>query len=258
VLHFVADLGNSRLKWARVDAAGNLAEKVALPLDHAAWSEAWSRSDSLSSEPAWWAISSVNPPLANELAVFLETRQVGGVTWFLAASEVPVAAGVEGAETGGADRALAVFAATRRMPAGRPGLVVLCGTAITVERLDAGGVWQGGAIAPGLGTMAMALHLRAAQIPVIDTRRLSADHPPPAWGADTLSSLAAGIFWGTVGAVRELLARQADDTHGEPWVIWAGGDAALLARLAGGDDAVVEPDLVLLGLAALTGLAADA
>lgn len=155
---------------------------------------------------------------------------------------------MEGAETGGADRALGVFAAIRRMPRGRPGLVVLCGTAITVERITEQGVWQGGAIAPGLGTIANALHLRTAQLPLIDTRHFDPAHPPPSWGRGTVSSLTAGIFWGTVGVVRELLARQTEDLNGDPWIIWGGGDAAVLAEHVCGKDAVIEPDLVLIGL----------
>ena len=72
------------------------------------------------------------------------------MTWYQTAAEVPLAMDVEGADTGGADRALAVLAAREQMPRGQPGLVVSCGTAITIERLTAGGVWQGGVIAPGL------------------------------------------------------------------------------------------------------------
>jgi type III pantothenate kinase len=251
VLHFVADLGNSRLKWARVDDDGRLAERVAVPLDPSAWAEAWAQSDALGRAPSSWAISSVNPPLAIELAEFLRARHTAGVTWYVAAAEVPVLKDVEGADVGGADRALGVYAATRLMPAGRPGLVVSCGTAITVERVTAEGVWLGGAIAPGLGPMAHALHLRTAQVPLIDTRQFDPECPPPAWGRGTLGSLAAGIFWGTVGVARELIARQSDDIDGDPWVIWAGGDGALLAKFAGGDKPVIEPDLVLVGLARL-------
>jgi type III pantothenate kinase len=130
------------------------------------------------------------------------------------------------------------------MPAGRPGLVVMCGTAITVERITAEGVWEGGAIAPGLGLTARALHLMTAQLPMI---RLT--QAPPAWGRGTMASLEAGVFWGIVGAVRELLARQKDDIDGDPWVIWTGGDAALLAPHVTGPASRVETDLILLGLA---------
>jgi type III pantothenate kinase len=64
----------------------------------------------------------------------------------------------------------------------------------------------------------------------------------------TRPAVEAGVFWGTVGAVRELLDRQAADLGKEPWVIWTGGDAALLAGAIAGSEARVEPDLVLLGL----------
>jgi type III pantothenate kinase len=251
-MHFVADLGNSRLKWARVLAAGHLAEKVAVPLDPAAWAEAWSQSPVLGHEPSWWSISSVNPPLATQLAEFLQARRIDGATWFQAAAEVPVLMDVEGADIGGADRALGVLAGLRLMPPGRPGFVVSCGTAITVERVSRQGVWHGGAIAPGLGTMATALHLRAAQVPLIDTRQIAPNEPPPAWGPGTVSSLTAGIFWGTVGLVRELLARQISDLDGDPWVIWAGGDAMLLAPFVDGKNATIEPNLVLVGLSHVT------
>src|SRR5581483_9486102 len=151
---------------------------------------------------------------------------------------------VEGADSGGSDRALAVFGATRIVPPGRPGLVVMCGTAITVERITTEGVWQGGAIAPGLGQTARALNLMTAQLPFIELSRT-----PPAWGRGTVDSLKAGIFWGIVGAVRELLRRQEDDLGANPWVVWTGGDAALLAPQIFGDEARISPNLILDALA---------
>ena len=252
MLQMVADLGNSRLKWARARENGHLADKAALELDAEAWATAWAQSRVLDSEPSSWTVSSVNPPVAAKLAEFFQSRQVAVITWYRAASEISVPFDVEGADTGGADRALAVFAALRLMPAGRPGLVVSCGTAITVERVASLGIWQGGAIAPGLGTVAAALHLRTAQLPLIDVRQFHSHHPPPAWGRGTVPSLEAGIFWGTVGAVRELLARQGDDLPGDRWVVWTGGDAAILAPYVCGDDARIEPDLVLIGLSLMT------
>jgi type III pantothenate kinase len=56
------------------------------------------------------------------------------------------------------------------------------------------------------------------------------------------------VYWGLVGAVRELLARQHQDLDGDPWVIWTGGDAALLAPPICGREARIETNLVLLGL----------
>ncbi len=248
MLRVVADLGNSRLKWARLDEAGRVAEAVALPLDDpSVWAATWSAWRSL--DPAGdscWTVSTVNPPVADRLDEFLRSRGVGRVDWIQSAAEVPVPKDVEGADSGGSDRALAVFGATRLIPRGRSGLVVMCGTAITVERITAAGVWQGGAIAPGLGQTARALNLMTAQLPFIELSQ-----PPPAWGRGTVDSLKAGIFWGIVGAVRELLKRQEEDLGSDPWVVWTGGDAVLLAPQVSGAEARIEPNLILDALATL-------
>ena len=111
MIHFVADLGNSRLKWARVDETGQLGGKgrstsrtrslgrgvVAVgdsrPANHRRGRSRRSTLRSRRSSPS-----------------FSKSRQIGGMTWFQAAAEVPVPKDVEGAETGGADRALGVLA----------------------------------------------------------------------------------------------------------------------------------------------------
>ncbi len=248
MLRIVADLGNSRLKWARLDEAGRLTPSSALPPDDPmAWDALWDDWHRDQQQPSQWAIASVNPPVAQRLAAFLNGRQVHQTTWFQTAADVPLAMDVEGAETGGADRALAVLAALAHMPAGRPGLVVSCGTAITIERVTTAGVWQGGVIAPGLFLCARALHLLTAQLPLVHP-----DQSAPFWGRGTLPSLEAGVFWGTVGGVRELLARQTFEDGQSPWIVWTGGDAERLARAVSGEHARIIPDLVLSGLVRAT------
>jgi type III pantothenate kinase len=247
MLRVVADLGNTRLKWGRLDTAGRLAETIALPLDDpSAWSAAWTGWRSAHPGQPWWGVSTVNPPVADRLEAFLRDAGIDRVDWIRSAAEVPLAMDVEGADSGGSDRALAVLGATRIMPPGWPGLVVMCGTAITVERITAEGVWQGGAIAPGLGQTARALNLMTAQLPFIELSR-----PPAPWGRGTVDSLKAGIFWGIVGAVREILGRQEVDLGADPWIVWTGGDATLLAPQVCGSGARVEPNLILEALAAV-------
>ncbi len=245
MLRIVADLGNSRVKWARLDEHARLLPSVPLPTDDPlAWEAVWDEWHRDGQEPSSWAIASVNPPVAQRLRRFLEHRKIQQVSWYETAADVPIAMDVEGPDTGGADRALAVLAARRIMPAGRPGLVVSCGTAITIERTTAEGVWQGGVIAPGLFLCARALHLLTAQLPLIHP-----DASAPYWGRGTLPSLEAGVFWGTVGALRELLARQTFEPPANPWIVWTGGDAGRLAVTVCGPDARIVPDLVLSGLA---------
>jgi type III pantothenate kinase len=237
----VADLGNSRLKWGRLDAAGVLSATVALPVDEpAAWAQAWDRW-SLSGEMSRWAIASVNPRAADRLRSFLEARSVTDLRWWRSAADVPLPHALEEPEKAGADRALAVLAALRLEGTVGPGLVISCGSAIVVEQISAEGEWQGGAIAPGLGLSARALHLLTAQLPEVD-----AVEAPPPWGRSTEPALGAGLFWGAVGAIKEIVARQSAVNH---WEIWTGGDASRLAPYVSGQRARVVPDLVLLGLA---------
>jgi type III pantothenate kinase len=240
----VADLGNSRLKWGLLDDSGRLTEVTALPLNETpAWVAAWRKWCEGGIQLSDWAVSSVNPRVAHGLQTFFKAIGVATVTWFRSAADVAVRHELAAPEATGADRALAVAAAVAIAPRDRAVLIVSCGTAITVERISKEGIWQGGAIAPGLAMAASALHSQTAMLPLVEP-----SGPPAAWGASTIPALEAGVFWGTVGAVRELLERQKADLGSDPWVIWTGGSAALLAGPIAGSDARIEPDLVLLGL----------
>jgi type III pantothenate kinase len=249
----VADLGNSRLKWGLVGPDGRLIDETALPLDdEAAWEAKWTAWVGPNSR-SHWAISTVNPPIAERLTRFLAGHRTESMRWFRSAADVPVAKALDHPETAGADRALAVAEATYDQKPGRCGQVISCGTAITVEWVDEAQVWRGGAITAGMGLLARALNVGTAQLPAVG---LDADGPPAAIGRSTVPTLRAGIYWGVIGGVRELLARQSEG-HVRPWRIWTGGDAVLLAEAVEGSGAVVVPDLVLRALArmGLKGLA---
>ena len=196
MLRIVADLGNSRLKWARVDDNGRLVETIAMPVDKpAAWVAAWEEWRRSDPDASRWAISTVNPPVAAKLRAFLGANGVERITWYDSAARVPVRHELESAQSAGADRALAVAAAVKLMPKGRPGLVVSCGTALTIERITDGGVWQEDH-RRSTGLAARALHLLTAQLPMIELC-----HPPSVWGRSTRPAMEAGVFWGMVGAI---------------------------------------------------------
>jgi type III pantothenate kinase len=245
----VADLGNSRMKWGRLDADGRLVETLAMPIgDEGVWADAWHEWGLNSADSSWSvAIASVNPSLAYRLGVFLADRGAGTIDWYRSAADLPIRHELTTPSTTGADRACAVLGALRRKEGRGPGIVVSCGTAVTVERISADGVWQGGAIAPGLGPMARALHLMTAQLPEV----LPRDAPDPV-GRSTIPALEAGVFGGVVGAIRELLTRQAEGIDPRPWLIWTGGDASTFARWVEWPGSEVVPHLVLEGLERLS------
>jgi type III pantothenate kinase len=243
VVRIVADLGNSRLKWGRLGPSGAVEARLALPLDDpAAWDHAaavWGCRHG----PAEWAIASVNPPVAARFGAWLEGHESWRARRYVSAAEVPVANTLAEPTTTGVDRALAVLAGLKRHQDRGPGLVVACGTAITVERISINGTWEGGAIAAGLGLLARALHTHTALLPLVRT-----DEAPQAWAASTEPAIAAGVFWGAVGITRELIARQSIGLGISPWIVWTGGDAGRLAPKVT-PDAEIVPELVLDGLA---------
>jgi type III pantothenate kinase len=244
MVRIVADLGNSRLKWGQIRPDDQLGATIALPIhDPATWAYAWD-AWGLSEVESTWSIASVNPPLADRLKRFLEGQGglVRSISWQRSASEVAVRHELEHPETAGADRALAVVGALAIHRGRGPGLVVSCGTAVTVERISLDGVWQGGAIAPGLGPMAKALNLLTAQLPEVAPREA-----PQAFGRSTLPALEAGVFWGVVGAIRELVTRQSEGLMSRPWLLWTGGDAPTFAPWVA-DSPEIVPHLVLEGL----------
>lgn len=244
---FVADLGNSRLKVARLDhdgangflVHGHRAFTLGDPSDWQAL-RAWIDQ---TTAPSFWSIASVNPPAAEQFRDLLASSKAASVRWFRSAADVPQVHHLERPDLTGADRALAVLGGRKLGVEGAWGLIVSCGTAITVERVLEDGVWDGGVIAPGLSLGARSLGRETALLPTVQF-----DRAAPFWGLSTVPAIEAGVFWGTVGALRELIARQRQ-SRPVPWIVWTGGDAERLAREVDGDEPMICPDLVLRGLA---------
>jgi type III pantothenate kinase len=53
--------------------------------------------------------------------------------------------------------------------------------------------------------------------------------PVPTLGTDTIAAMRAGLYWGTVGAMRELITRLSADLTDQPVVYLTGGAAAHVA-----------------------------
>ena len=154
--------------------------------------------------------------------------------------EVGIEARVREPAKVGADRLVNAREAYRRVRG--PALVVDFGTAVTVDCVSADGAYLGGAIAPGVRLGAAALHEHTALLPAIDL----VDAPPPR-GTDTVSAMQSGVFWGTVGAVRELTRRLLAEQPAGTAVLATGGEAALFAPHVPEIHSVA-PDLTLKGL----------
>lgn len=121
----------------------------------------------------------------------------------------------------GTDRWVALIGAWQRVNAHggpRPALVVMVGTAVTVDALDASGHYLGGYILPGFGVMQRALEMSTAGLKVPTGEIV--DFP-----TNTSDALMSGGSSAMVGAV-ERLHRKLQERCGEPPVLLMSGGAA--------------------------------
>ena len=146
------------------------------------------------------------------------------------AHEAGVSNGYEHPHRLGADRWVALIGARARVlarvaagAAPRPALVVMVGTAVTVDALDAEGHFLGGLILPGVGLMLRALEMGTAGLRVPTGEVV--DFP-----TNTSDALMSGGAQALAGALERQHAKLLARTGVEPLLMMSGGAAVKLAR----------------------------
>ncbi len=147
----------------------------------------------------------------------------------------------------GIDRWAAMVAAFVRF--GGPVLVADCGTALTVDCVDARGLHQGGWIVPGLGLLREVL-ARGTRLEVLPpAQALSGEK---VFGTDTEEAVILGCVSALAGTLERARQEGSRACGAEFRVVLTGGDAAIVRDRLSGDWEVL-PGLVLDGLALLAG-----
>ncbi|MDR2116468.1 MAG: type III pantothenate kinase [Planctomycetaceae bacterium] len=213
-------------------------------------------------EPVTWYIAQTGNFAWEELQVKLAQFRPQDRFIKISYGDVPIPMDVEFPEKLGLDRLLSVYAAfcwrtfnaasfEREMRI----LVVDAGSAITVDLLAGEGYFAGGAILPGLNAMAESLSKISSRLPHIMTGDISFAVYP---GKNTEEAIAAGIYWGAIGAIRQFhqlvqtTLRDADLPSRVP-IFLVGGDAEHLqiglSLFMESKDLFLFPDFVLSGIA---------
>lgn len=152
-----------------------------------------------------------------------------------------VTSGYEDAARLGVDRWLAMIAAYHKVQGAC--VVIDCGTAITIDCLNADGVHLGGYITPGLPLLSSALNsCSGLNYDADNVVRIKHE-----FGVNTQGCMSAGVNVMIVGFLKEAFA-YAQKKLATPFsIVCTGGDSALVALAI--DDVMVEADLVFAGLA---------
>jgi type III pantothenate kinase len=127
----------------------------------------------------------------------------------------------------GVDRWVAMIGARHRVLAQggpRPVLVVMVGTAVTVDALDAQGHFLGGLILPGFGLMLRALEMGTAGLKAPTGEAV--DFP-----TNTSDALMSGGADALAGAVERMYGKLRSRTGQEPALVMSGGAAVKLAPI---------------------------
>ena len=142
----------------------------------------------------------------------------------------------------GADRIANAIAAIHSFP-GKNLIIIDFGTATTFCVINAQREYMGGVILPGVRLAVDALALNTAKLPSVEIIKVK-----QVVGRSTIESIQSGVFYGAIGACRELIARIKKETFAgqDVLVLATGGFASLFDKQGIYDQHL--PDLVLQGV----------
>jgi type III pantothenate kinase len=232
------DIGNSTIEWATRDELqnGQLHRAASIELPKAI-EDCWREM----SKPDAVHIASVRSRQTNmKLLEWIEqTWQMTPEFARTRHQEHGVTNGYEQPEQLGVDRWLAMLAARALSPS--PQIVVDCGSAMTVDAMDAEGRHIGGIIVPGMRLLSSSL-FQYTDIPSQEAGKIS-DY----LATDTASGILTGAVMALSATVEKLYHRLRQQGMEEVRCIVTGGDAQYLAERLDLPHEVV-PGLVLKGL----------
>ena len=249
------DIGNTSIGVGRFDLPQTPPESSSPSLLTGWWKEPtaewhwrpdqsppWNEMEAEKGDPTTWVVASVNRDISRQLQQAIRQRYPRDSWETLESQQFPVETQVADKAAVGADRLAAVTAANALRSPGRPVVIVDAGSAINVELVDANGVFLGGAILPGMAMAARALAVNTDLLPTVQP----ADAPPTPVGRDTNEAIRSGLYWGSMGAIRELSRRMSEQCSQPPHVMITGG-GVLWRDLS--QEVEVYPHLVLSGIA---------
>lgn len=223
------DVGNTRLKWAQYASPQPGAALIAHGAVFLETIDQLSETDWKSLAPPASMLGCVvaGEGVKRRVEEQLELWDVEP-RWVVSSREaVGVTNGYDHPNRLGVDRWVAMIGARHRVLAQgrpRPVLVVMVGTAVTVDAVDAAGHFLGGLILPGFGLMLRALEMGTAGLKAPTGEAV--DFP-----TNTSDALMSGGADALAGAVERMYRKLRQRTGEEPALVMSGGAAVKLAPI---------------------------
>lgn len=241
----LVDAGNSRLKFSCINAAGEMPATQAYAYAKRPALEVFA--GLLDEYPQLERLTLVHvltPVFEDAVQAMCRQRAISLHCVRSLAQGYGVTSGYRNPAALGADRFVGLVAAHHQF-VGRACLVIDCGTAVTVDAMDAHGRHQGGLILPGLQLAADALLARAQ-------KRMPCTWDAPAvFAADTAEAVGGGCLFGLAGAIEGICERMQASLPVTPLRLLTGGDAERLHPHLRGEYRLC-PELLMQGLQVIT------
>jgi len=239
--YLLIDAGNSRIKWAVVQADGTQLAAGALAHDEAAQS-----AGRAGSQPGWsgwpapcgaWVSNVAGADVAARIAALVDAQwpQLPLTTIRASERQCGVTNCYAVPHSLGSDRWAGMIGAHAAFP-GEHLLLATFGTATTLEALRADGAFIGGLIAPGWTLMMRSLGEHTAQLPTLDairarglldagalTRAAGNDRSGPFFATDTPRSLSAGCTLAQAGLIERMWSDLQDEWQVPVRLVVSGG-----------------------------------
>ncbi|HCU23485.1 MAG TPA: type III pantothenate kinase [Deltaproteobacteria bacterium] len=168
-------------------------------------------------------ISNVVPPLEFNLERMCERYFKRKPLFVTPKLKLPMKIGLKHPGELGADRIVNGVAGLAQY--GGPLIIVDFGTATTFDFIDKQGVYRGGCICPGIAISNEALFQHASKLPRVEIRKTK-----QVIGRTTTESIQAGIYYGYVGMVDEIVRRMKKEAKARCRVIATGGFISLISQ----------------------------
>jgi type III pantothenate kinase len=240
------DLGNTRLKWLRLDAAAQ--EMRALNHAHPASidGDIWAPLFSLPQPKQVW-LASVAGTRADDLAQRIQTH------WHCPINRVRTPAQWAGwtnsylqPERLGVDRFLAMLGALHYFEAEncpKVRIIAIAGTALTIDVINPSGVHLGGLIVPGPTLMRSSLHQSTSELPLVAAygSEFAVGDADTGLGRSTLDAIGAGSTRACIALINSV----AQEFPSAQLYLSGGAAPELNPGLSG---AIFAPDLIFRGM----------